>query len=339
MTCFLTGGTGFVGSHVAKQLVARGERVRCLVRPSSNRQNLECLDNGLIEFVEGDLGKSDTFAVALEGCHTLYHVAADYRLWSKDPQELYHSNVEGTRQLMATAKKSGVSKIVYTSTVGALGLPTDGSPGTETTPVSEANMIGHYKRSKFLAEQAVLGFATVGLPVVIVNPSTPVGDQDIKPTPTGKIILDFLNGSLPAYIETGLNLIDVSDVAAGIILAAERGRIGEKYILGNRNTSLCEMLTMLAKITNLPAPKVRIPYPMALAAVGLENWFAGLTRREPRHPLEGVRMAKYKMYFDASKAVKELGLPQSSIENALERAVRWFIDMGYVNRKLSLRSE
>ena len=269
----------------------------------------------------------------MRGCDTLYHVAADYRLWARDPQELYRANVDGTRQLLEIARNANVGKIVYTSTVGALGIPHDGTPGNEETPVSEANMIGHYKRSKFLAEEVVRQMARDGLPVVIVNPSTPIGERDIKPTPTGQIIVDFLNRKLPVYVDTGLNLIDVRDTAAGILLAAERGRIGERYILGNRDTSLQEMLGMLAAITGLPAPKVQMPYALAWLAVGMENVIVDrVLRRQPAHPFEGVRMARHKMYFDASKAVKELGLPQSPVEDALRRAVEWFQTNGYVRR-------
>ena len=267
----------------------------------------------------------------MQGCDTLYHVAADYRLWAKDPQELYRANVDGTRQLLEIAKSAGLRKIVYTSTVGALGIPHDGASGNEDTPVTVANMIGHYKRSKFLAEEAARQFAAEGLPVVIVNPSTPIGERDIKPTPTGQIIVDFLNRKMPAYVDTGLNLIDVRDCAAGILLAGERGRIGERYILGNRNTSMQEMLEMLAAITDLPAPKMKMPYALAWLAVGAENVVMDrLLNRAPAHPFEGVKMARHKMFFDASKAVRELGLPQSPVEDALKRAVEWFRANGYV---------
>lgn len=331
MTALVTGGTGFVGSHVARQLAARGERIRALARPNSRRDNLADLDARLVEFVCGDLTDPDSLREAVRGCDTLYHVAADYRLWAKDPQELYRANVDGTRHLLQAALDAGVSKVVYTSTVGALGIPKDGTPGTEDTPVSEAAMIGHYKRSKFLAEQEARRFAERGLPVVIVNPSTPVGENDIKPTPTGQVIVDFLNRRLPAYIDTGLNLIDVRDVAAGMLLAAERGRVGERYILGNANSTLKEILELLADITGMPAPKARMPYAVAWLAVGVENIVAErLLHRAPAHPFEGVKMARHKMYFDASKAVKELGLPQSSLHEALARAVAWFRAHGYV---------
>lgn len=331
MTALVTGATGFVGCHVARQLAERGEKMRLLVRASSRRDNIEALDSRLVEVVCGDLTDAASLRDALHGCDTLYHVAADYRLWSKDPQELYRANVDGTRSLLQAAGDAGVTKIVYTSTVGALGIPHDGTPGTESTPVSEADMIGHYKRSKYLAEQEALRFAEQGLPIVIVNPSTPVGENDIKPTPTGQIILDFLNRRLPAFIDTGLNLVDIRDVAAGIILAGEKGQVGERYILGNRDMSLREMLGTLATITGMPAPRIQMPYAVAWLAVGIENVIAErILHRAPAHPFEGVRMARHKMYFSAEKAVRELGLPQSPVEQALRRAVDWFRANGYV---------
>ena len=331
MTALVMGATGFVGCHVARQLAERGEKMRLLVRASSRCDNIEALDSRLVEVVCGDLTDAASLRDALHGCDTLYHVAADYRLWSKDPQELYRANVDGTRSLLQAAGDAGVTKIVYTSTVGALGIPHDGTPGTESTPVSEADMIGHYKRSKYLAEQEALRFAEQGLPIVIVNPSTPVGENDIKPTPTGQIILDFLNRRLPAFIDTGLNLVDVRDVAAGIILAGEKGQVGERYILGNRDMSLREMLGTLATITGMPAPRIQMPYAVAWLAVGIENVIAErILHRAPAHPFEGVRMARHKMYFSAEKAVRELGLPQSPVEQALRRAVDWFRANGYV---------
>ena len=333
MVALVTGSTGFVGSHVARLLVERGDKVRLLVRKSSRIENLSALDTRLAERFVGDLTDPASLREAVRGCDTLYHVAADYRLWARDPQELYRANVEGTSQLMAAARDEGLSRIVYCSTVGALGIPHDGSSGNEETPVSEADMIGHYKRSKFQAERAVQKFAQEGLPVVIVNPSTPVGEQDLKPTPTGQIIVDFLNRKLPAYVDTGLNLVDVRDVATGMLLAAEHGVVGQRYILGNENFTLKQMLELLADITGLPAPKVQMPYGVAWLAVGIENLIvSGLLRRTPAHPFEGVKMAKHKMFFDPSKAVRELGMPQSSVRTALERAVEWFRANGYVTR-------
>ena len=333
MKALLTGGTGFVGCHVARELVGRGVAVRALVRANSRRDNLQTLDPRLLEQFEGDLTDAQSLRSAVKGCDVLYHVAADYRLWARDPQELYRANVQGTRDLLQAALDGGIAKVVYTSTVGALGIPHDGTPGTETTPVSEQNMIGHYKRSKFLAEEEARSFVAKGLQIVVTNPSTPVGEQDIKPTPTGQIIVDFLNRKMPAYVDTGLNLVDVRDVAIGTILAGERGKIGERYILGNRNLTLDEMFGMLAAITGIPAPKVKMPYFAAYLAVGIENLVVDkLLHRAPAHPFEGVKMAKHRMFFDASKAVQELGLPQSPVEEALARAVHWFRTNGYTKK-------
>jgi dihydroflavonol-4-reductase len=329
----VTGATGFVGSHVARLLTARGQRIRVLVRRESRLDNLSGLPDDLCERVLGDLTDPASLRAALQGCSRLYHIAADYRLWSKDPRELYRANVDGTRSLLQAARDAGVERVVYTSTVGALGIPRDGTPGTEESPVREADMIGHYKRSKFLAEVEAARLASDGLDVVIVNPSTPVGEADIKPTPTGQIIVDFLNRHLPAYVDTGLNLIDVRDAAAGIVLAGERGRSGQRYILGHRNLTLKAMLELLAEITGQPAPRVKMPYAAAWVAVGIENLFTSyVLRRPPAHPFEGVKMARHAMFFDASKAVRELGLPQSSVRDALQRAVEWFRARGYVNR-------
>lgn len=330
----VTGATGFVGSRVARRLVERGERVRCLVRRSSVLNNLDGLQ---VETVVGDLRDAESLLAAACGCETVYHVAADYRLWSRDPAELYRSNVEGTRNLLAAAERAGCRRIVYCSSVGALGIPGDGSPGNEETPVKLADMVGHYKRSKYLAEQEALAAAARGVPVVIVNPSTPVGPNDIKPTETGRIITRFLNDQMPFFLDTGLNLVDVDDVAEGHLLAAERGRVGEKYILGNRNMSLREILDTLSRLTGKPAPRGKIPYGVVLGVAGIDELFMGtLLRREPGIPLEGVRMAKKKMYFDPGKAVRELGLPQSPVEEALARAVRWFCDHGYARRPSAL---
>jgi dihydroflavonol-4-reductase len=328
MRVLVTGGTGFVGSHVARLLVERGDAVRALVRRTSRIDNLACLD---VEPVYGDLQDPESLRQAVKGCEALFHVAADYRLWARDPKELCRSNVEGTCNILRAALEAGMERVVYTSTVGALGIPADGSPGTEETPVTLDDMVGHYKRSKFLAEEEARRFFREGLPVVIVNPSTPVGENDIKPTPTGKVIVDFLNGRMPAYVQTGLNLIDVRDVAQGHLLAMERGAPGERYILGNRNITLQGILALLAEITGLPAPRHRIPYALACLAGQVDNWlFSTLLRREPHIPLEGVRMARKFMYFDASKAVHELGLPQCPIRDALARAVEWFRANGYV---------
>ncbi len=331
MTTLVTGATGFIGYHAARLLTQRGESIRVLTRPLSRRDNLDRLDNRLVEVVCGDLKDSATLLKAVDGCEMIYHAAADYRLWSRNPEELYQTNVGGVRNLLEAAQMAGVKRVVYTSTVGALGIPGDGSPGNEETPVTIHDMAGHYKRSKFLAEQEANNFAENGLDLVIVNPSTPVGENDIKPTPTGQIVVDFLNRRLPAYIDTGLNLVDVRDVAEGMLLAGEKGEKGRKYILGNRNTSLCELMKMLAHISGTPAPRFHIPYALAWMAVGAENiTMDRILHREPTHPFEGVKMARHKMYFDGSRAVQELGMPQSPVEYALERAVDWFQSNGYV---------
>jgi len=323
----VTGGTGFVGSHVVRALVEKGRRVRCLVRPASRRDNLDGLD---VEIAFGDLTDAASLAAALSGVETLYHVAADYRLWARDPAELYRANAGGTENLLAAAAGAGVSRVVYTSSVAALGLTADGSPANELTPVERARIIGHYKKSKYDAERSAEAWARRGLPVVIVNPSTPVGERDIKPTPTGQMIVDFLNRRLPAYVDTGLNLIDVRDVALGHLAAAERGQTGERYILGHRNMTLKEILDALASLTGLPAPRLRLPHWVPLSASAVATGVARLTGRPPRVSLESVRMSTHRMFFDAGKAVRELGLPQSPVEPALDRAVRWFRDHGYV---------
>lgn len=326
---FLTGGSGFVGAHLARALVERDAEVRCLVRPTSDRTNLEGLD---VELFEGDLRDRRSLDRGLAGCETVFHCAADYRLYAPNPQEIYDVNVGGTENLLAAAAQAGVDRVVYTSSVGALGLTDDGAPADEAAPVELDDMIGHYKRSKYLAEREAQRWAGEGLPVVIVNPSTPVGDRDVKPTPTGQMIVDFLNRKMPAYVDSGLNLIDVRDVAEGHLLAAERGRVGEKYILGHRNLTLKEILERLAGLTGLPAPKVRLPHWIPLTVAAVDTTLARWTGRTPRVSLESVRMSKKRMFFDASKAVSELDLPQSPVDGALARAVAWFEDHGYVER-------
>ncbi len=328
MKTLVTGGTGFVGSHLVRVLLERGEQVRCLVRPTSRRDNLKDL---AVEFVTGDLRDIDSLRQAARGCNVVYHCAADYRLWCKDPAEMYQSNVEGSNNVMQAAFDEGVERVVYTSTVGCLGLNDDGEPANEETPVTIDDMIGHYKRSKFLAEEKVREWARRGLPVVIVNPSTPVGELDIKPTPTGKIIVDFLRGKMFGYVDTGMNLIDVRDCAEGHVLAAEKGRVGERYILGARNLTLKELFDILAGVTEIASPKLKVPHWVAETYARLENfWSIDLAHGEPEVPLESVKLARHKMWFDASKAVRELGLPQKSIEQALGRAVEWFQEHGYV---------
>jgi dihydroflavonol-4-reductase len=330
MLSLVTGGTGFVGAAVVRRLISEGQAVRALARPGGDHRNLDGLD---IDLVYGDLQDIDSLRRAVKGCRRLYHVAAHYSLWESDPRVFYEVNVDGTRNILEAAGDEGLERIVHTSTVGALGHRDDGRPADEETPVTLDQMIGHYKRSKFLGEEVAREAATRGLPVVIVNPSTPVGPRDIKPTPTGRVIVDFLNRRMPAYIDTGLNLIDVDDVAKGLLLAADRGRVGERYILGNRNLTLQEIFVLLGRIAQIAPPTVRLPYHLILPLAYASQWFSDrITGRPPQIPLEGVKMARWRMFFDSSKAVRELGLPQSPIERALEGAVRWFTDNGYVKK-------
>ena len=327
MKALVTGGTGFLGSHLVRELLKRGEQVRCLVRPTSRLDNLKDLS---IEPVCGDLRDLETLRLAAKGCAVVYHCAADYRLWAKDPTELYASNVEGTRNVMQAALDQGVERVVYTSTVGCLGLNGNGAPATEDTPVTIADMIGHYKRSKFLAEEEVREWVKRGLPAVIVNPSTPVGEFDIRPTPTGKIIVDFLRGKMFGYVDTGMNLIDARDCAEAHVLAADKGRVGERYILGGRNLTLKELFDALASVTEVRSPKLKVPHWVAENYARLENiWSIRIVGREPDVPLESVKLARHKMWFDSGKAVRELGLRQNPVELALERAVLWFREHGY----------
>ena len=317
----VTGGTGFVGANVVRELLAQRRSVRVLARPRGDRRALAGLD---VEICEGDLLDSASVRRAVKGVNLVFHVAADYRLWARDPEDLHRVNVGGTRAVLEAAGEAGVSRVVYTSTVGALGIPEDGRPGTEETPVSLRDMVGPYKASKFLAEQVALGFAHQGLPVVVVNPSAPVGPWDVKPTPTGQMIVDFLEGKMFATLDTGLNLVHVRDVARGHLLAAERGKIGEKYILGNRNVSLAEIGVLLSEITGVRPPRVRIPYWVAWGAALAMEAVARIGGRPPRVPLTAVRMAKKRMYFSPAKAVRELGLPQTDIREALRDAIEWF---------------
>ncbi|MEJ2244696.1 MAG: NAD-dependent epimerase/dehydratase family protein [Acidobacteriota bacterium] len=318
----VTGATGFIGSHVVRQLLQRGDRVRIFARNSSRKSNVESLS---CEIAIGDLKDPISLLRCVQGCRRVYHVAADYRLWAKNPQDIYDNNVGGTRNLLSACCEAGVEKVVYTSTVGAIGMNKDGLPADESTPVKLDDMIGHYKRSKFMAEQVAHEFAASGLPVVIVNPTTPVGPGDIKPTPTGRIILEFIKNRMPAYVDTGLNLVGVEDVAKGHLLAEENGKIGERYILGGENWSLEEILEALARICGKRTPRVRIPWIFALTAGYLDNLFMGsILRREPMIPLEGVRMAKYKMYISCEKARKELGYNPQPAEKALREAVEYF---------------
>jgi len=322
MKTLITGATGFLGSAIARELLAEGREVRALVRPGTDTRNIDGLE---LEVVHGDLRDRDSVRRALMGTSALYHTAAFYSLWDRNKRTIYEINVDGTRNILEAALEAGVDKAVYTSTVGCIGLREDGGAANEDTPLDPATLSNDYKRSKYEAENVARELFGRGLPVVIVNPSTPIGPRDIKPTPTGKIILDFLNRRMPAYVDTGLNLIDVHDCARGHLLAEARGTPGERYILGNRNLSLKEILLLLERLTGLKAPRARIPYAVAFAAGWVSELVANhVTGRPPAVPLAGVRMARYFMYFDAAKAVRELGLPQNPVEKALDDAVRWF---------------
>ncbi len=323
----VTGGTGFIGAHVARRLLAGGRRVRCLVRAGSNRSNLAGLP---VEIAEGDLGDLQSLRRAVHGIDTLYHCAADYRLWSRTRGEIFRNNVEGTRNILTAAGDANLRRVVYTSSVSAIGLEPDGSPATEQTPMHPGDLIGEYKKSKHEAELLARKAAYEGLPVVIVNPSTPVGELDVKPTPTGQIIVDFLNRKMPAYVDTGLNVIDVRDVAEGHLLAAEKGVIGHRYILGNRNMTLHELLGTLATLSGISAPRLRLPHWIPMAYAAADTALARVTGHPPRTSLDAVRMSRHRMFFDSSLAVRELGLPQTPVEQALGRAVAWFREKGYV---------
>jgi dihydroflavonol-4-reductase len=317
----VTGANGFVGCQVARALVERGDRVRALVREGADVAALEGVD---VELVRGDVRDSPSLERAVRGCNEIYHVAADYRLWVPEPREMFAANVDGTKNVLEAARRAGVSRVVHTSTVGALGIPHD-SQGTEDTPVEYADMVGPYKQSKYLAERAAVEAARDGLPVVIVNPSTPVGEFDFKPTPTGRVIVDFLNHRMPAYLDTGLNLVDVHDVARGHLLAAERGRVGERYVLGGENLTLREVFERLAKLAGISAPRVRIPYAVAYGfALGAEAFARTVTHRAPRASLTEVRMARKRMWFDSSKARHELGYQAGPVDEALQRAIEFF---------------
>jgi dihydroflavonol-4-reductase len=322
----VTGGTGFVGGHVVRALLEHAVDVTCLVRRTSPGLALDGLP---VRRAVGDLTDLDSLRRGMENADTVFHCAADYRLYVESPAAMYASNVDGTRNVMQAAAERGVERVVHTSSVGTLGLHPGGRPGDETTPVELGDMQVPYKRSKFLAERVAEEWAGRGLPVVIVNPSTPVGELDVKPTATGRMIVDYLDGKMSAYVETGLNLIDVRDVAAGHLLAAEKGRIGEKYILGNRDLSLKQVFDMLAELTGIPAPRLKLPHWVPLMASAVDTSIARLRGRAPRLALDAVKLSRHCMYFDAGKALRELGLPQNPVECALERAVKWFREHGY----------
>jgi dihydroflavonol-4-reductase len=325
---FVTGATGFLGSHVARALADQGAELRLLVRATSNLKNLQGLK---AETAVGDLRDAMSLEKAMAGCDTVFHVAADYRLWVRDPAEMYRSNVEGTRALLGASRKNGVRRVVYTSSVATMGFTKNGHPADEDSPVALADMIGHYKRSKFMAEQIALDAGHSGMHVVTVNPTTPVGEQDVKPTPTGRIVVDFLKRKFPAYVETGLNLVDATVCARGHIAALEKGKSGERYILGGENLTLKQILDKLGKLTGLASPKIKLPYFFAFATGVIDEAFTGrLLKREPRVTVDTVRMGRKKMFASSDKAERELGWKIVPVEDALRRAVEWFRGNGYV---------
>jgi dihydroflavonol-4-reductase len=328
MPIFLTGATGFLGSHVARVLAEQGASLRLLVRSTSNPKNLEGLK---AETATGDLRDHASLEKAMSGCDAVFHVAADYRLWVTDPNEMYRSNVEGTRAILEVARKNGVKNVVYTSSVATVGFRRNGQPADEDSPVSLADMIGHYKRSKFMAEQIALEAGRSGMRVVTVNPTTPIGEHDIKPTPTGRIVVDFLKRKFPAYVETGLNLVDVRECARGHVAALEKGKSGQRYILGGENLTLKQILDKLGTISGLPSPTVKLPYFVAYLAGAVDETINGrILGKEPRATIESVRMGKKKMWASSDKAERELGWKIVPADDALRRAVEWFKANGYV---------
>lgn len=335
MNVFVTGGSGFIGANLVRELTHRGNRVRVLLRPGSD---LRGLADTQFEAVQGDLSDLALLRKAMAGCDWCFHVAASYHLWLRDYAPMYAANVEGTRHVLEAATAAGCSRIVYTSTVGCMGLPkpVNGiiSPTDETTPVSGLQMTNHYKRSKWQAEEIARKMAEQGSPIIVVNPTAPIGPRDVKPTPTGKVIVDFLNRQMPAFLDTGLNWVHVNDVAIGHVLAAEKGRVGERYILGHAqgNWTMKEAFAVLEEISGLPAPRLKVPYSIALAAAYADEALARVTGKPPRAPLAGVRMARYKMFFNPAKAIQELGLPQTSPRQALMDAVEWFRAHGFVRK-------
>ncbi|MFZ0286247.1 MAG: hopanoid-associated sugar epimerase [Terriglobales bacterium] len=322
MLAFVTGATGFVGSHVARVLAEQGASLRLLVRAGSDTQNIEGLT---AERVLGDLRDPVSIEKAMAGCETVFHVAADYRLWVRDPEQMYQANVEGTRTILEAAQKNGVRRVVHTSSVATMGFTSNGRLADENSPVKLESMIGPYKRSKFMAEQLALKAGTSGMNVVVVNPTTPVGEQDIRPTPTGRIVVDFLKKKFPAYVDTGLNLVDVRECARAHVTALEKGRSGQRYILGGENLTLKQILDKLAAITGLPSPKIKVPYVMALATGVVDEVVIGrILGHEPRATIDAVRMGRKKMFVSSAKAEREFGWNPSPVDGALRRAVEWF---------------
>ena len=329
MRLFITGATGFVGAHVAQLAAAQGAELRLLTRATSNTSRLPQGADAVV----GDLREPEKFRAALVGCDALIHVAADYRLWVPDPAEMYKANVEGTRELLRLAREAGVWRVVYTSSVATMGFKKDGTVVDEETEVSEADMIGHYKRSKWMAEQVAIEAARSGQEVIVLNPTTPIGSLDTKPTPTGRIVVDFLNGNFPAYVETGLNLVDVDEIARMHLVALERGRPGERYILGGENLTLKQILDRLAAITGLKSPTMKVPHAVAMAFAFFDETITGKLRgKEPRATVEAVRMGRKMMFASSAKAELELGLRVGSVEGALRSACAWFYQNGYVDK-------
>jgi dihydroflavonol-4-reductase len=333
MTTLVTGAAGFLGSHVTRQLVARGDEVRVLLRASSTNRAIADLS---LEYVTGDLRDPASLDRAMKGIKRVFHVAADYRLWAKRKQDIYDSNVGGTKNLLAAAKRAGVEQLVYTSTVATIAVDRPQHPN-EFTDAKLEEMVGHYKRSKWMAEREVLDAAKGGLPVIVAMPTTPVGPWDWKPTPTGKIILDFLNGKMPGYVVTGLNFVGVEECAAGHLLIAEKGKVGERYLLGGENLTLKGMLDLLARITGLRAPMLKIPHGLALGVAYANTMFSRLIGREPGIPIEGVKIARHMMFVDSSRAQRELGFKAGPVSAALERAVRWYDANGYIDKSRAKR--
>jgi len=333
MTTLVTGAAGFLGSHVARQLVARGDDVRVLLRTSSTNRAIADLS---LEYVTGDLRDPASLDRAMKGVKRVFHVAADYRLWARRSREIYDSNVGGTKNLLEAAKRVGVEQLIYTSTVATIAVDRPKLPN-EFTDAKLQEMVGHYKRSKWMAEREALNAAKNGLPVIVAMPTTPVGPWDWKPTPTGKIILDFLNGKMPGYVETGLNFVSVEECAAGHLLLAEKGKVGERYLLGGENLTLKAMLDTLAKITGLRAPSLKIPHGLALGVAYANTVFSRLLGREPGIPIEGVKIARHMMFVDCSRAQRELGFKAGPVAAALERAVRWYEANGYIAKDRAKR--